>query len=202
MPKSVLRRRLLGAVYGPYTGTCFAFTDETDIEHIVATSEAHDSGLCPADRATRSRFATDLRNLTLASPSVNLHRKSAKDAAEWQSDRNRCWFATRIIEVRRAYGLTIDRREADALQRIPVGCESTFMEPMLCHTTTAPDRGADTSPAAAEMRSRATTITVTAGLPARRRAATASRPFAAITPRTATCATAMATVSCASKCSV
>ncbi len=147
-PQSIKREivRRLGAVYGPYTGTCFAFTDETDIEHIVATSEAHDSGLCPADRATRSRFATGLRNLTLASPSVNLHRKSAKDAAEWQSDRNRCWFATRIIEVRRAYGLTIDRREADALQRIPVGCESTFMEPMLCHTTTAPDRGADTSP--------------------------------------------------------
>ena len=41
---------------------------ETDIEHIVATSEAHDSGLCAADRATRKQFAQDLRNLTLAPP--------------------------------------------------------------------------------------------------------------------------------------
>ena len=65
--------RGLGAVYGPYTGTCFGSRKETDIEHIVATSEAHDSGLCGADRATRKRFATDLRNLTLASPRVNRH---------------------------------------------------------------------------------------------------------------------------------
>ena len=47
-PQSVERDivRELGAVYGPYTGTCFASTRETDIEHIVAASEAHDSGLC------------------------------------------------------------------------------------------------------------------------------------------------------------
>ena len=57
--------RELGAVYGPYTGTCFASTKETDIEHIVAASEAHDSGLCARDAATRARFTTDRRNLTL-----------------------------------------------------------------------------------------------------------------------------------------
>ena len=37
--------RGLGRVYGPYTDTCFVSARETDIEHIVATSEAHDSGL-------------------------------------------------------------------------------------------------------------------------------------------------------------
>ena len=68
--------RQLGAIYGPYTGTCFSSTTETDIEHIVATSEAHDSGLCAADRATRKQFAQDLRNLTLASPEVNRRQKS------------------------------------------------------------------------------------------------------------------------------
>ena len=94
--------RRLGAVYGPYSGTCFTSRFETDIEHMVATSEAHDSGLCAADRATRARFATDLRNLTLASPGVNRHRKSGKDAAEWLPRRNRCWFAARVVEVRRA----------------------------------------------------------------------------------------------------
>ena len=34
--------RALGQVYGPYTGRCFASTRDTDIEHIVATSEAQD----------------------------------------------------------------------------------------------------------------------------------------------------------------
>ncbi len=41
----------------PYTGRWFANKRETDIEHIVARSEAHDSGLCAADEATRRRLA-------------------------------------------------------------------------------------------------------------------------------------------------
>ena len=124
--------RRLGGVYGPYTGTCFASSRETDIEHIVATSEAHDSGLCARDRAVRARFAADLRNLTLASPRVNRHQKSGKDAAEWLPVRNRCWFAARVVEVRRAYDLTINPREAVVLEQILAECGSTDMEPMAC----------------------------------------------------------------------
>ena len=41
---------------------------ETDIEHIVARSEAHESGPCAANPATRSEFASDVLNLTLVSP--------------------------------------------------------------------------------------------------------------------------------------
>ena len=149
-PQSVEQEivRQLGGIYGPYTKTCFASTSETDIEHIVATSEAHASVLCAQDRTKRTRFATDLRNLTLASPTVNRHLKSGKDAGEWLPDRNRCWFAARIVEVRRAYGLTIDRREADALERILVQCATTAMEPMVCDTSTErdPDRGANPVP--------------------------------------------------------
>ena len=52
----------LGAIYGPYTGTCFANTGETDIEHMVATSEAHDSGLCGASAKAKAAFASDLLN--------------------------------------------------------------------------------------------------------------------------------------------
>ena len=37
-----------GRIYSPYSGRYFASTGETDIEHIVARSEAHDSGLCAA----------------------------------------------------------------------------------------------------------------------------------------------------------
>lgn len=72
-----------GGVYGPYTGLWFSSQRDTDIEHMVARSEAHDSGLCAADLATRRRFANDLLNLTLASPSVNRGQKIARDAAEW-----------------------------------------------------------------------------------------------------------------------
>ena len=68
----------LGSVYGPYTGTCFSDGGETDIEHIVAVSEAHDSGLCSSDAETRRAFARDLLNLTLASPTVNRTEKRAR----------------------------------------------------------------------------------------------------------------------------
>ena len=145
-PQSIEREivRRLGAVYGPYTGICFASTRQTDIEHMVAASEAHDSGLCARDRATRARFATDLRNLTLAAPHVNRHQKSGKDAAEWLPERNRCWFAARVVEVRRAYDLTIDQHEAKVLERILSECESVAIEPPVCHA----EQGVDRSPGA------------------------------------------------------
>lgn len=117
-----------GRVFGPYTGRYFAGRGETDVEHMVATSEAHDSGLCAADAATRRRFAGDLLNLTLASPDVNRHQKGGKDAGEWMPRRNRCWFAGRVVAVRLKYGLTVDAREARALERVLSGCASTGMD--------------------------------------------------------------------------
>ena len=116
-----------GGIYGPYTGTWFASIKETDIEHIVARSEAHDSGLCAAGPAIWSEFASDILNLTLASPSVNRHQKSDNDVAEWLPDLNQCWYVDRTVQVRREYGLTIDRAEADAVDRILAGCQSTDM---------------------------------------------------------------------------
>ena len=116
-----------GSIYGPYTGTWFATIKETDIEHIVARSEAHDRGLCAATAATRKKFASDLLNLTLASPSVNRHQKSDKDIAEWLPDLNQCWYVDRTLQVRRQYGLTIDRREAEAAQQVLALCTTTDM---------------------------------------------------------------------------
>ena len=116
-----------GRVYGPYTGRHFASRRETDIEHMVATSEAHDSGLCGADAGTKRRFASDLLNLTLAAPAVNRHQKSGKDAGEWMPRMNRCWFAGRVVAVKRKYGLSVDAREARALEGVLSECSSTEM---------------------------------------------------------------------------
>ena len=134
----------IGKIYGPYTGQCFATSRETDIEHIVPLSEAHDSGLCAASAATKARFARDVLNLTLASPRVNRYEKGAKDAAEWQPRRNACWFVNRTLEVRRKYGLSIDRREAVAIERTLATCASTEMVVLDCglpaETRNTPDR--------------------------------------------------------------
>ena len=117
----------LGGILSPYTCERFASKDDTDIEHIVALSEAHDSGLCAADQETRRQFARDPLNLTLASPTVNRYQKVAKDVAEWIPDHNACWFAARVVAIRTKYGLTIDPREAEAINSILDGCLSTTL---------------------------------------------------------------------------
>ena len=119
-----------GRIYGPYTGKHYETMLQTNIEHMVALSEAHDSGLCAADLSTRERFAADPLNLTLASPGVNQCGRGGKcawDAADWQPEMNRCWFAGRILAVRLKYGLTVDRREALALDNVLSGCASLEM---------------------------------------------------------------------------
>ena len=132
-PRSVEREIVAfmgGQVYGPYTGRHFRSMRETDIEHIVAVSEAHDSGLCAAGQDTRRRFASDLLNLTLAAPEVNRcggAGKCAHDPAEWMPPMNRCWFAARVVDVKRKYRLTVDRREAGALHRVLSACDSTAL---------------------------------------------------------------------------
>ncbi len=125
--ESQIVARMGGRIYGPYTGTIFSSTRETDIEHIVAKSEAHDSGLCAADAQTRKSFARDLLNLTLASPSVNRHQKSGKDFAEWTPARNKCWYADAIIKVKAKYRLSVDSREKASLQHALQSCASVNM---------------------------------------------------------------------------
>ena len=122
--EAVIVSTMEGRIYGPYEARLFASTRDTQIEHIVALSEAHDSGLCRASDVVKRRFSRDLANLTLASPGVNRF-KSGSDAADWQPEYNACWFAGRVVAVKRKYGLSMDRREAAALERILARCFST-----------------------------------------------------------------------------
>ena len=108
-----------GQVYTPYS--CLAFditpsrTAATDIEHIVALAEAHDSGIAD-DR--RRDIARDLDNLTIADPTVNRTQKGARDAAEWMPTRHGAWFAERVIQVKLEYRLTVDPAERGALKAL------------------------------------------------------------------------------------
>ena len=100
----------------PYLeGVAFTSLKDSDIEHIVSLSEAHDSGLCAADAETKRAFARDYMNLTLATPHLNRHVKVHKDAAEWMPDINRCPYARQIVAVKGKYGLSVDRAEKEAL---------------------------------------------------------------------------------------
>ena len=130
-----------GKVYGPYTGRHFNSDRETDIEHIVATSEGHDSGLCAVSAAVRKQFATDPLNLTLAAPEINRCGSGGKcglDAGEWMPKVNKCWFANRIVQIKTKYGLSVDRCEANTLEAVLSLCDSTKMVVYPRSSTTMP----------------------------------------------------------------
>ena len=111
-----------GQVYTPYSCITFDITPSgtagTDIEHIVALAEAHDSGI---DDDRRRDIASDLDNLTIADPTVNRSQKGARDAAEWMPTYHGAWFADRVIRVKLEYGLTVDPAERDALAALLAG---------------------------------------------------------------------------------
>ena len=119
-------RTMGGRIYGPYEARTFASRRDTHIEHIVAVSEAHDSGMCAASPALKQRFASDIDNLTLASPGVN-RAKSGYDASEWLPKHNQCWYAGQIVTVKKKYELSFDKKEASVLRRILSQCPSTAM---------------------------------------------------------------------------
>ena len=112
-----------GGIYSFYENRHFASARQTDISHIVALSEAHDSGLCGRSRSERARFASDLLNLTLASPQVNRYQKRHKDPGEWMPAHNPCWYAQRVVAVKQKYDLTVDPREARVLSQTLAQCD-------------------------------------------------------------------------------
>ena len=90
----------------------------------MALSEGHDSGLCGRPEIDKVLFANDPLNLTLATPRVNREEKKHHDAAGWLPEKNRCWFAARVLAVRLRHRLSIDAAEAQALEAVLSGCDS------------------------------------------------------------------------------
>ena len=104
-----------GVIRCRYTGQTFASLKGTDIEHVVALSEAHDSGLCAAPSPGGSG---EPRAGRTAGESIR-----EEHAAEWLPAQDRCWFAGQVVLVRAKYGLTVDRRERAALEKILTDCQ-------------------------------------------------------------------------------
>ena len=113
----------------PYTCRTFDSVKDVDIEHIVAFAEARRSGL---ECSEASGFVNDMLNITVAFPKVNRHEKSDKDIADWQPQRNVCWFAGRVKAVKEKYGLTYDDRERQALENVLEGCSEADQEAWSC----------------------------------------------------------------------
>lgn len=127
-----LKDRLIlryGGIYDPYGLRWYNSRDSVNIEHIVATREAHASGLCSdsIDGDIREQFANDTLNLVLVNSSIN-RSKGARDAGQWWPPHNQCWFARQIIVVRKAYQLSVDPEEKRSLVDKINACDSFELE--------------------------------------------------------------------------
>lgn len=115
-------------------GTWFSAYDDVtttnasgfDIDHMVPLKEAWDSGAHSWDSTTREAFANDLsldESLIAVSASSN-RSKSDRDPADWlpPSAGYRCTYVTSWITVKKAWNLSVDQREHDALAAVLAGC--------------------------------------------------------------------------------
>jgi len=112
--------------YSDYDNTWTSNSSDFDIDHIVALSEAHDSGAADWSKAEKERFANDLSNLVAVSASSN-RSKSDRDVSEWRP-RKAVWcsFAYAVVEVKANYNLTVDPDEYDALEEMIDTCSSAM----------------------------------------------------------------------------
>ena len=118
-----------GVLNDPYTGTSIDFvrgpgsSAQVQIDHMVALSDAWQTGAQEWDEMTRRNFANDPRNLQSTLGWIN-QEKGDSDAASWLPPNTsyRCTFVTRIIDVKAAYRLWVTPAEHDALARELAQC--------------------------------------------------------------------------------
>lgn len=119
----------------PYSGQTIVYDGKAgavDIEHIVARSEAWDSGASKWTQQKRDEFANDPLETMAVSASGN-RSHGEKDAAKWLPSSGSplfpngnpsydCKYVARQIAVKAKYGLTVDKAEHDAMSRTLTAC--------------------------------------------------------------------------------
>ena len=116
---------LSGVLNDPYSGTTAEFrrgpdtSDQIQIDHIVALSDAWQTGAQQWDDTTRRNFANDPLNLQATLGWIN-HEKGDSDAASWLPPNRayRCPYVTRIVDVKAKYGLWVTQAERDAIAQV------------------------------------------------------------------------------------
>jgi len=114
-----------GILEDPYSGEKIEFQrgEKTSalvqIDHVVALSNAWQTGIFQATTKVRTAFANDPLNLMAVKGSLN-SQKGDGDAATWLPPNKpfRCAYITRQIQVKAKYGLWVTKAEKDAMLRI------------------------------------------------------------------------------------
>ena len=120
---------LTGTLNDPYTGTSAEFhrgpgsSADVQIDHVVALSDAWQTGAQQWDELKRRNFANDPLELQSTLGWIN-QQKGDGDAATWLPPNNayRCTYVTRIVDIKAAYALWVTPAEHDAIANVLAGC--------------------------------------------------------------------------------
>lgn len=116
-----------GVLDDPYTASAIRFErgggSEVDIDHVVALSDAWQTGAQRWSRDRRVAFANDPLNLLAVDAAAN-RQKGDSNAASWlpPNKRFRCDYIARQIAVKRRYGGWVTPAEHDAMRRVLTSC--------------------------------------------------------------------------------
>ena len=120
---------LSGTLHDPYSGATVAFTrgpvtsERVQIDHVVALSDAWQTGAQALDAGTREMIATDPANLLAVAGGIN-QSKGDGDAATWLPPAKdfRCTYVARQVAVKTRYKLWVTTAERDAIGRVLAAC--------------------------------------------------------------------------------
>ncbi|SET59306.1 GmrSD restriction endonuclease domain-containing protein [Geodermatophilus poikilotrophus] len=118
-----------GTLEDPYSGRTIEFrrgeetSDDVQIDHVVALSDAWQKGAQGWDADRRTTFANDPLNLLAVDGPLNM-QKGDGDAATWLPPNTayRCAYVARQVAVKTGYGLWATRAERNAAATVLAGC--------------------------------------------------------------------------------
>jgi hypothetical protein len=118
-----------GVLNDPYTGQMIYFqrgsgtSDDVQIDHVVALSDAWQKGAQQLSYEKRVELANDPLEL-LAADGASNQQKGAGDAATWLPAHKpfRCQYVARQIAVKKKYDLWVTQAEKDAIARVLGSC--------------------------------------------------------------------------------
>jgi hypothetical protein len=120
---------LTGTLADPYSATTIPFqrgqgtSDDVQIDHVVALSDAWQKGAQGLDPRTRTAFANDPLNLLAVDGPLNM-QKGDGDAATWLPPNRtyRCAYVARQVAVKVTYGLWMTQAEKNAIATVLGTC--------------------------------------------------------------------------------
>ena len=117
---------IAGQLLDPFSGKVITFSATKvaiDIDHVVALSNAWQTGAAYLDKNKRSQIANDPLNLLAVDAKLN-RKKGDGDAATWLPPNKtfRCEYVARQVAVKAKYGLWVTQPEKVAIDKILSTC--------------------------------------------------------------------------------